>query len=223
MNILVIGSGAREHAIVRTIDRSEKDKKIFCLGSNVNPGIAELCADFTVANINHKKTITNYADKKAVDLAIIGPENPLAIGATDALWDIGVKVVGPMKDLAQIETSKVFARDLLTEYNIPGSLKYKKFSSLVGVIEFLNELGENYVVKFDGLAGGKGVKVSGDHLHSHEDAKVYCQELVEKGGVFILEEKLIGQEFSLMSFCDGKTLKHMPADRKSTRLNSSHW
>ena len=67
------------------------------------------------------------------------------------------------------------------------------------------------MVKYDGLAGGKGVKVSGDHLHSHDDAKIYCQELVEKGGVFVLEEKLIGQEFSLMSFCDGENLKHMPA------------
>ena len=211
MNILVIGSGAREHAIVRAVEQSPKNKKIFCLGSNVNPGIAELCSDFTVANINHTQTITDYAEKKAADLAIIGPENPLAIGVADALWDVGVKVVGPMKDLAQIETSKAFARDLLTDYNIPGNPKYKTFSSLGGVTEFLNELGENYVVKFDGLAGGKGVKVSGDHLHSHDDAKVYCQELVEKGGIFVIEEKLIGQEFSLMSFCDGETLKHMPA------------
>ena len=211
MNILVIGSGAREHAIVRAVEQSPKNKKIFCLGSNVNPGIAELCSDFTVANINHTQTITDYAEKKAADLAIIGPENPLAIGVADALWDVGVKVVGPMKDLAQIETSKAFARDLLTDYNIPGNPKYKTFSSLGGVTEFLNELGENYVVKFDGLAGGKGVKVSGDHLHSHDDAKVYCQELVEKGGIFVIEEKLIGQEFSLMSFCDGVTLKHMPA------------
>ena len=211
MNILVIGSGAREHAIVRAVEKSPKNKKIFCLGSNVNPGIAELCSDFTVANINHTQTITDYAEKKAADLAIIGPENPLAIGVADALWDVGVKVVGPMKDLAQIETSKAFARDLLTDYNIPGNPKYKTFSSLGGVTEFLNELGENYVVKFDGLAGGKGVKVSGDHLHSHDDAKVYCQELVEKGGIFVIEEKLIGQEFSLMSFCDGETLKHMPA------------
>ena len=211
MNILVIGSGAREHAIVRAVEQSPKNKKIFCLGSNVNPGIAELCSDFTVANINHTQTITDYAEKKAADLAIIGPENPLAIGVTDALWNVGVKVVGPMKDLAQIETSKAFARDLLTDYNIPGNPKYKTFSSLGGVTEFLNELGENYVVKFDGLAGGKGVKVSGDHLHSHDDAKVYCQELVEKGGIFVIEEKLIGQEFSLMSFCDGEALKHMPA------------
>ena len=211
MNILVVGSGAREHAIVRAVERSPKDKEIFCLGSNINPGIAELCVDLTVANINDTHTITSYAEKRAIDLAIIGPENPLAVGAADVLWDSGVKVVGPRKDLAQIETSKAFTRDLLTEYNISGCPKYKTFTSLSGVAEFLDELGESFVVKYDGLAGGKGVKVSGDHLHSHNDAKIYCEELVEKGGVFVLEEKLIGQEFSLMSFCDGETLKHMPA------------
>jgi len=211
MNILVIGSGAREHAIVRALKRSPKDKEIFCLGSNINPGIAELCADLAVGNINDTHTITAYAKKKTVDLAIIGPENPLAVGVADVLWDSGVKVVGPRKDLAQIETSKAFTRDLLTEYNISGCPKYKTFTSLSGVADFLDELGESFVVKYDGLAGGKGVKVSGDHLHSHDDAKIYCKELVEKGSVFVLEEKLIGQEFSLMSFCDGETLKHMPA------------
>jgi fusion protein PurCD len=79
------------------------------------------------------------------------------------------------------------------------------------VTEFLNELGENYVVKYDGLAGGKGVKVSGDHLNSYDEALGYCQELVDKGGEFVIEEKFIGEEFSLMSFCDGDKLKHMPA------------
>jgi phosphoribosylamine--glycine ligase len=211
MNILVIGSGAREHAIVRTLDQSPKNKEIFCLGSNINPGIAELCADLKVANINDTHIIASYAKKKAIDLAIVGPENPLAVGVADVLCDRDVRVVGPKKNLAQIETSKSFARDLLTEYNISGCPKYKTFSSLSGVVKFLGELGENYVVKYDGLAGGKGVKVSGDHLHSHDDAKIYCQELVEKGGGFLLEEKLIGQEFSLMSFCDGENLKHMPA------------
>ena len=176
MNILVIGSGAREHAIVRALKRSPKEKEIFCLGSNVNPGIAELCADLAVVNINDTHTITSHAKKRAVELAIIGPENPLAVGAADVLWGEGVRVVGPRKDLAQIETSKAFTRDLLTEYNISGCPKYKTFSSLSGVEEFLCELGENYVVKYDGLAGGKGVKVSGDHLHSHDDAKIYCQE-----------------------------------------------
>jgi phosphoribosylamine--glycine ligase len=99
----------------------------------------------------------------------------------------------------------------LKEYDIPGGPKYQTFNSINGVADFLNILGENYVVKYDGLAGGKGVKVSGDHLHSHEEALAYCQELVDKNGEFVIEEKFIGEEFSLMSFCDGNTLKHMPA------------
>ena len=114
MNILVIGSGAREHAIVRALKRSPKDKEIFCLGSNINPGITEHCAALAVGNINDTHTITTYAKKKTVDLAIIGPENPLAVGVADVLWDSGIKVVGPLKDLAQIETSKTFNRTLLS-------------------------------------------------------------------------------------------------------------
>jgi phosphoribosylamine--glycine ligase len=109
-----------------------------------------------------------------------------------------------------LETSKAFTRDLLKEYDIPGGPQYETFNSMNGVADFLNILGKNYVVKYDGLAGGKGVKVSGDHLHSHEEALAYCQELVEGGGKFVIEEKFIGEEFSLMSFCDGDTLKHMP-------------
>ncbi len=144
-------------------------------------------------------------------MTIIGPENPLAEGVADALWNNGVKVVGPKKTLAQIETSKSFTRDLLTEYNIPACPKYKTFLALDGVAEFLSNLEEDYVIKYDGLAGGKGVKVAGDHLNSHEEALAYCRELVDRGGKFVIEEKLIGQEFSLMSFCDGETLKHMPA------------
>jgi fusion protein PurCD len=100
---------------------------------------------------------------------------------------------------------------LLREYNIPGGPQYQTFNSLAGVTEFLNVLGENFVVKYDGLAGGKGVKVSGEHLHSHDEALAYCQELTDKGDEFVIEEKFIGEEFSLMSFCDGDTLKHMPA------------
>ena len=209
--ILVIGSGAREHAIVRALDRSPHDKALYCLASNINPGIADLCDEFTVDNINHPEIATNYAKEVGAGLAIIGPENPLSNGVADALWETGVKVVGPKKDLAQIETSKTFARDLLSEYNIPGGPKYQTFNSMYRVSEFLNDLGENYVVKYDGLAGGKGVKVSGDHLHSHDEALEYCQELMDAGNKFVIEEKFIGQEFSLMSFCDGEHLQHMPA------------
>ena len=122
-------------------------------------------------------------------LAIVGPESPLAQGVADCLWSIGVKTVGPKKDLAQLETSKAFTRDLLKEYDIPGGPKYQTFDSLNGVFDFLTELGENYVVKFDGLSGGKGVKVSGEHLHSHDEAIAYCQELVNSGVKFVIEEK----------------------------------
>ena len=208
--ILVIGSGAREHAIVRALDRSHQEKEIFCLASNMNPGIAELCDEILIGNFNNPEFVVSYAKEVGATLAIIGPENPLANGVADALWEAGVKVVGPKKDLAQLETSKAFTRDLLKEYDIPGGPQYETFNSMNGVADFLNILGKNYVVKYDGLAGGKGVKVSGDHLHSHEEALAYCQELVEGGGKFVIEEKFIGQEFSLMSFCDGDTLKHMP-------------
>ena len=209
--ILVIGSGAREHAIVRALDRSHQEKEIFCLASNMNPGIAALCDELLIGNFNDPDFVVNYTNEIGATLAIIGPENPLENGVADALWSVKVKVVGPKKDLAKLETSKAFTRDLLREYNIPGCPQYQTFNSLTGVTEFLNVLGENYVVKYDGLAGGKGVKVSGEHLHSHDEALAYCQELTDKGDEFVIEEKFIGEEFSLMSFCDGDTLKHMPA------------
>jgi len=177
----------------------------------MNPGIAELCTEIKIDDINDPKLVSRYALKIGAALAIVGPENPLAVGVADALWSIGIKVVGPKKNLAQIESSKSFARDLLTEYSIPGCPEYRTFSSMDGVLSYLQALDENYVVKYDGLAGGKGVKVAGDHLNSHNEAKEYCQSLVDRGGKFIIEEKLIGQEFSLMSFSDGTDLKHMPA------------
>ena len=208
--ILVIGSGAREHAIVRALYRSPKEKEIYCLASNMNPGIAELCDKILIGNFNDPSFVVSHTKEVGATLAIIGPENPLANGVADALWDAGIKVVGPKKDLAQLETSKSFALDLLKEYNIPGGPKYQTFNSMEGVADFLKRLGNNYVVKYNGLAGGKGVKVSGDHLHSRSEALAYCQELVNNNGKFVIEEKFIGEEFSLMSFCDGNVLKHMP-------------
>ena len=134
--ILVIGSGAREHAIIRALDCSPQEKKVYCLASNMNPGIAELCDELTVGNINDPDFVVSYAQEIAATLAIIGPENPLANGVADALWGASVKVVGPKKDLAQLETSKAFTRDLLKEYDIPGGPKYDTFSSMDDVAEF---------------------------------------------------------------------------------------
>ena len=210
-NVLVVGSGAREHAIVRAINRSHYTKKVYCLGSNFNPGISKLIDELLISDINNPDIVVNYAKEKHVSLCIIGPENPLSCGVADALSNEGIKVVGPKKKLAMLETSKAFTRDLLNEYKIPGGPIYSRFKNLNGVDAFLKKLGENYVVKCDGLAGGKGVKVSGDHLSSHDEALDYCRSLIEQNNEFVIEEKFIGEEFSLMSFCDGTTLKHMPA------------
>ena len=208
--ILLLGSGAREHAIARALACSPQNPAIACLAANNNPGIQKLAEEFKVGSISDPKSVVSFAQKCCAKLAIIGPEAPLEAGVSDALWNAGIPTVGPKKAHAQIETSKGFTRDLLAKYNIPGGPLYRRFDSLDGVAEFLEELGEDYVVKYDGLMGGKGVKVSGDHLHSHDEALDYCTKLVNRGGSFVVEEKLIGEEFSLMSFCDGEHLAHMP-------------
>lgn len=210
MNFLIVGSGAREHAMARSIKKSKTPNKLFCFASNRNPGIEEISEILEIGKIAEPQAVSNFAVNHSIDLAIIGPEAPLANGVVDSLQAINIQCVGPAKDLAQIETSKSFTRDLMRKYNIPGCSEYQTFNNLTNVPKFLNTLGENYVVKFDGLMGGKGVKVSGEHLHSHAKAIEYCEQIIANSGKFVIEEKLIGEEFSLMSFCDGEHLIHMP-------------
>ena len=210
MKILIVGSGAREHAIARSLSRSQMQSALFCVGESKNPGIHAFCTDYSVLCVTDTKSITAMARGWKIDFAIIGPEAPLEAGIVDELLDIDIPSVGPTKQLAQIETSKSFARDLLTHYGIPGCPKYKNFTALEGAQEYLEALSPNYVVKADGLMGGKGVRVAGDHLNNTQEAVEYCKYLVAQGNGFVIEEKLIGQEFSLMSFCDGEHLSHMP-------------
>ncbi|MEE8340671.1 MAG: phosphoribosylamine--glycine ligase [Candidatus Neomarinimicrobiota bacterium] len=210
MNVLIVGSGAREHAIARSVKRSKTPNKLYCFASNRNPGIEIISEIIEIGKISDPQAVSRFAAKHSIDLAIIGPEAPLANGVVDALQENNIQCVGPTENLAQIETSKGFTRDLMQKYNIPGCPRYRTFDDLVNVAEFLKTLGEDYVVKFDGLMGGKGVKVSGEHLNSHAEALEYCKQMIAKNGKFVIEEKLIGEEFSLMSFCDGEHLIHMP-------------
>lgn len=210
MNVLLIGSGAREHAIARAIKKSTIQNNLFCFASNLNPGIEQLSTVIEIGNINNQKIVKNFAVENSIDIAIVGPEAPLANGVVDALLEKNIPCVGPIKHLAQLETSKGFTRDLMNKYNISGLPRYKNFSNVEGVETFINELDNNYVVKFDGLMGGKGVKVAGEHLNSQQEALDYCNEIISNGGKFVIEEKLLGEEFSLMSFCDGDHLIHMP-------------
>jgi phosphoribosylamine--glycine ligase len=208
--ILIVGSGAREHAIAAALARSPQKPELLCFGSAVNPGIEILCVEYATGDVADCDAVMKFANKERPRLAVIGPEAPLAAGVADALWAAGIPVVGPTQSLARLESSKSFTRDLLKQYEIPGNPFFQRFTSMDGVEAVLAGLPGRHVIKDDGLAGGKGVKVCGDHLHSLENSLAFCRELVEHGRSFVVEEKLVGEEFSLISFCDGKTLKHMP-------------
>lgn len=211
MNILVIGSGAREHALIKALHRSPQQPSLFCYGTAINPGIHQFTTQYCSGDITNCAEIVSMAKLWGIELAIIGPEAPLEQGMADALWQAGIRTIGPKKELAQIETSKEFARDLMQKYKIAGLPRYQKFINLEHIEDFLKELGEgNYVIKANGLMGGKGVKVAGEHLHSMTEALGFCQEILNKKQTVLIEEKLIGQEFSFMCFADGKTLIPMP-------------
>lgn len=208
MKILLIGSGAREHAIARACAKSSHLSELLCYGSGLNPGIQELCHVYVKGSLSDVEAMAEFARNQSVDLAIVGPEAPLELGVADALWKWDIPCVGPRKAAAQLETSKGFTRQLMRDHGIDAYPKFQMFSALEGVDEFLKELGDRYVVKFDGLMGGKGVKVAGEHLKNHQEARDYCQSIFQKGGALVIEEKLEGEEFSLMSFCDGTHLLH---------------
>jgi phosphoribosylamine--glycine ligase len=216
--VLIVGSGAREHAIAAALARSAEQPKLLCFSSARNPGIATLCAEYGIGSITDPAAVESFAREHNASLAVIGPEAPLAAGVADALWAGGIPVVGPTRSLARIESSKGFARQLLEKYKIPGNPFFRSFTSLDGLSEVLETYADRHVIKDDGLAGGKGVKVCGDHLLSIEDSLTFCRELVEHGHPFVIEEKVEGEEFSLMSFCDGTTLRHMPAVQDHKRV-----
>jgi phosphoribosylamine--glycine ligase len=150
------------------------------------------------------------AREEKPDFVFIGPEGPLASGVVDALQtELGIPCVGPTAKLAQLESSKAFTRDLLRRHDIPGNPEYRVFSTGDGLAAYCRELGE-FVVKPDGLTGGKGVKVSGTHLQSAREGAAYADELFRAGHrAVIIEERLDGEEFSLQSFCDGASVADM--------------
>jgi phosphoribosylamine--glycine ligase len=207
--ILLIGNGAREHALAEAITRSQQKPLLFSFMKSNNPGIASLSAKTMLGSYSDLQAITGFAVENKIEFAVIGPEDPLNNGVADALAKINIPAVGPTKSLARLETSKSFTRNLVSKYNIPGNPQFKVFTTINGVEAFLNEL-EGIVLKPDGLTGGKGVQVQGDHFETKEDALKLCEQVLGGGSSLIVEEKFDGEEFSLQCLCDGKTVVATP-------------
>lgn len=219
MNILLVGSGSREHVIAETIKKSAIKNNLFCISGAINPGIDKIAQGYKVADICNTQEVLKYAKSQKINMAIIGPEAPLEIGLADVLKDNDIGVVGPTKELAQLETSKGFTRDLIRDYDIGANPFFRKFNSMDGVRETLKKYERQFVIKADGLCSGKGVLVWGDHLRSMDEAIKHCQSLVDAGKEFVIEEKIVGQEFSLISFTDGENFIHMPAVQDHKRAH----
>jgi phosphoribosylamine--glycine ligase len=154
------------------------------------------------ASANPLEEVRTRALELKPDFVVVGPEEPLAEGVVDMLQKLGIPCVGPTQKLAQLESSKAFTRNLVDEFGISGNPEYRVFHSMNGIKEYIKSL-DGYVVKPDGLTGGKGVQVSDVHLFSLDQALIYCASILESHSSVMIEEKLDGEEFSLMSFCDG--------------------
>ena len=174
-----------------------------------NPGIASLSDNIMNGNYTDLAAIVSFAQAHKVGFAVIGPEDPLNNGVVDALKRAGIPAVGPTQSLARLETSKSFTRDLVEKYQIPGNPRFRNFSSLTGIEAFLDEL-DGVVVKPDGLTGGKGVMVQGDHFQTKQEALAFCREFLREHASVTVEEKLEGEEFSLQCLCDGRTVVATP-------------
>jgi phosphoribosylamine--glycine ligase len=211
MKILVVGTGAREHAICQAL---HEEADVYSIMSNQNPGIARI-SQFKIGSEMDIEGVKKHALNMGVDMAIIGPEAPLEHGIVDTLQEAEIPCVGPTRQAARIETDKAFMRDLFVKHNVSGSIAYGVFDTVEDAGEFIDDFGEDVVVKPVGLTGGKGVKIVGEHLKDSQDAKSYVKEIIDNkiGGhaSVVIEERLVGEEFTVQAMVDGDNLVPMPA------------
>ncbi|MBN1157118.1 phosphoribosylamine--glycine ligase [Candidatus Woesearchaeota archaeon] len=216
VKVLLVGNGAREHALAEAIKSSNKNPELISFISAKNPGIVKLSSKYIIAKLGDFSALGNFVDEEKPDFAVIGPEAPLEAGIVDFLATKKIPAIGPTKELAQLETSKSFTREVMRKYGVPGSPRYDSFKTVDGISEFMDTL-SGIVIKPDGLTGGKGVRVQGDHFQTKEEALKYCKEVLNEHNIVVVEDKLIGEEFSLQSFCDGRFVVDCPVAQDHKR------
>lgn len=207
MRILVIGRGGREHALVWALAKSPKVREIYCAPGNA--GIAGLAQCVSIDEHQFDE-LSSFAEEKAIDLVVVGPEDPLFAGIVDHFESKGIAVFGPRQNAAILEGSKVFAKNLLKKYNIP-TAAYESFERYDEALDYVRKQGAPIVIKADGLAAGKGVTVA----MTLEEAEAALRDMMVDqvfggaGSKVVIEEFLQGEEMTILSFVDGHVVRPM--------------
>lgn len=215
MKILIVGSGGREHAIAMAVAKSKHVDKIYCVPGNA--GIASIAECESIGVMEFEK-VADYAVEKAVDMVIVGPDDPLVGGLVDVLESRGLKVFGPRANAAILEGSKAFSKDLMKKYDIP-TAQYENFDSAEAALEYLETAKMPIVLKADGLALGKGVLICNNLEEAKEGVKTIMldKQFGNAGNKLVIEEFMTGREVSVLSFVDGKTIKPMTSAQDHKR------
>jgi len=217
MNVLIIGSGGREHAITWKVCQSPKAEKVFVLPGN--PGTGQIATNVEGVSVEDHVAVASFCKANQVDLVIVGPEVPLADGLVDSLSDAGIRCFGPRQAAAEIEASKVFSKDFMARHNIP-TARYATFTRIDEATRYLQSVDHPIVIKASGLAAGKGVILP----ETDEEARSTLEDILVKktfgdaGMEVVIEERMTGQEVSLMAFTDGMTVVPMTSAQDHKRL-----
>jgi phosphoribosylamine--glycine ligase len=215
MKILVVGSGGREHALVWKIAQSPLVDKIYCAPGN--GGIASIAECVPIKAMDIEK-IVQFSLDKSLDMVVVAPDDPLAAGMVDALEEAGIRAFGPTKKAAIIEGSKSFSKALMKKYGIP-TAEYEVFDNSRDAVEYLKNSKYPIVVKADGLALGKGVVIAQNFEEARDAVNSIMEEKIfgASGDKVVIEEFLTGQEVSVLSFTDGKTVVPMVSSQDHKR------
>ena len=217
MKILVVGGGGREHAIIKKLSESHAKPELFAVPGN--GGIAKIAKCFKDIKMTDIEKIVELTKREKFDLVFVASDDPLAKGLVDEIEKIGVRAFGPRKNAAEIEWSKVFSKNLMKKYNIP-TAEYEAFCSFDSAENYING-GIKFPVwiKSDGLALGKGAIRAGNQEKAFEILKYIMLDKAfgDSGNNIIIEEELLGQEITVLAFCDGKTVKPMVSSQDHKR------